>query len=157
MRSIFHHPSSNRPGDRANANMHAVGDGQITNYEGSSSATAQTATASNNIFDGTLAGKKIEFDVSAFDAARNRAVLSTEALGGSISGTILSSSDISANELIASHIGNDVSGSSMQVRYDGKEMATGETAQGIFEIPNPSIRHLFHSSNHRSNTTGAIQ
>lgn len=130
--------SSNKKNDRANANMHAVGDGQIINYMGSSSATAQTASASNNIFDGILAGKIIRFDVSSFDAARNRAILSTEALGGSISGTILSSSDITADELIAAHIGNDVSGSSMQVRFDGKDMATGETAHDIVDILNPS-------------------
>ena len=129
--------SSNRKNDRANANMHAVGEGRITNYVGSASATTQTATASNNIIDGTLEGKKIGFDVSAFDAARNRAILNTEALGGYISGTILSSSDITADELTASNIGNDVSGSLMQVTYDGKEVATGETAHGTIEVPDP--------------------
>jgi hypothetical protein len=130
--------ASNKENDRANANMNAVGDGQIANYEGSSNAALKTASANNNILDGILAGKKIGFDASAYDMAGDRATLSTEVLGGSISGTISSSSDISAGELIAANVGNDVSGSSMQVIYDGKEVATRTTAHGILDILDPS-------------------
>ncbi len=78
--------SSNKRNDRANANMNAVGDGQMTNYGGSSSATLKTATASNgNDFSSlAISGNVISYDASASDAARNRASVSTLLLSGFI-------------------------------------------------------------------------
>jgi hypothetical protein len=78
--------ASNRENDSANANMNAIGNGQITNYEGSSSATLKTATASNsNEFSGlAISENEINYDASASDAARNRASVNTLLLNGFI-------------------------------------------------------------------------
>ena len=131
--------SSNKKGDRANANMNAAGDGQITHYEGFSSASAKTSSANNNILDpGTIAGKNIEYDVSAFDARRNSATISNEVRDGSIIGSVSNTVDISPNQLIAAQVGNGISGSFMQRIYDAREMATRQTVHNSTEFHNPS-------------------
>jgi hypothetical protein len=87
--------ASNRENDRANANMNAVGDGQITNFGSSASATLKTATASDSgsglstsgdvISSGlSISGDVISYDASASDAARNRASVGTSVLNGFI-------------------------------------------------------------------------
>ena len=136
--------ASNKVNDRTNANMNAVGNGQISAYSGFSSATRKTASANNNIaYDGTIVGEKIEFDVSISDARRNNAVVSNEVLDGSILGTVSNSADITLDELIASQIGNSVSGSSMLLTFYGKEASTGEIVNDRFDIPNPSNLDYF--------------
>ena len=76
--------ASNRENDRANANMDAVGNGQITNFGSSSSATLKTATASNGGSGLGISGDVISYDASASDAARNRASVGTGVLNGFI-------------------------------------------------------------------------
>jgi hypothetical protein len=136
--------ASNRVNDRAGANMNAAGNGQITSYSGFSSATVGTASANNNIeFDGTIVGDRIEFDASAFDARRNNAIVSNEVQDGSILGTVSNSADITLDELIASQIANSISGSSMLLKFQAKEVLTGEIVNDRIEIPNPSDFNYF--------------
>lgn len=133
--------SSNKDKDRAKANMNAFGHGQIMNYEGSSNAATKIAFASNNLVNGNIAGKRIGFDVSASDFEGNRVIMSSKAPNGSLSGTLSSSSDISADRLIASQVGNEVSGSSIEAKLCYRVAAIGETGQFTFWIPDPS--HYF--------------
>lgn len=76
--------ASNRENDRANANMNAIGNGQITNFGSSASATLKTATASDSGFGLGISGDVISYDASASDAARNRASVNTVVLNGFI-------------------------------------------------------------------------
>ena len=76
--------ASNKENDRANANMDAFRNGQITNFGSSSSATLKTATASNGGSGLGISGDVISYDASASDAARNRASVGTGVLNGFI-------------------------------------------------------------------------
>jgi hypothetical protein len=131
--------ASNKENDRANANMNAIGNGQITNYEGSSSAALKTASANNNILDaGTLAGNEIEYDVSVTDARRNSsATISNDVRDGSIFGQVSNSADILPSGLKVAQSGSGISGSLMQLKYSGKS-ATGGSLQDTLEFLNPS-------------------
>jgi hypothetical protein len=76
--------ASNKENDRANANMEAFRNGQITNFESSSSATLKTATASNGGSGTGISGDSIFYDALASDGARNRAIVGTGVLNGFI-------------------------------------------------------------------------
>lgn len=136
--------SLNKKNDRANANMNAVGNGQISNYEGSSSVTASTSSADSNIVDaGILAGRNIEYDVSVSDAKRNSATISNEVQDGTIFGNVINEADISPHELIAAQVGNGISGSLMQLKFDARETATKESVHNSIDLPNPSNFNYF--------------
>ncbi len=74
--------ASNKENDKANANMNAVGNGQITNFGSSASASLKTATASNG--GSEVSGDMVSYDASASDAKRNSASVNTVALNGFI-------------------------------------------------------------------------
>jgi len=138
--------ASNKENDRANANLNAIGNGQITNYDGSSSAALKTASANNNILDaGILAGKKIEYDVSVSDARRNSATMSNEVLDGSIFGQVSNSADILPHGLKVAQSGSGISGSLMQLKYSGKSATMGGSLQDALEYLNPSNFNYYRS------------
>jgi hypothetical protein len=64
--------------------MNAVGNGQITSFESSTSASLKTATASDEDFGTSVLGDVISYGASASDAARNSASVNTVALNGFI-------------------------------------------------------------------------
>ena len=76
--------ASNKENDKANANMNAVGNSQITNFGSSASASLKTAAASNGGFGQEISGDVISYDASASDAKRNSASINTVALNGFI-------------------------------------------------------------------------
>jgi hypothetical protein len=76
--------ASNKENDRANANMNTIGNGLITNFGSSSSATLKTAKASDGHPDLGIWGDVISYDASASDWARNSARVNTVALNGFI-------------------------------------------------------------------------
>ncbi len=136
--------SLNKRNDRANANMNAAGNGLISSYEGFSSASAKTASANTDILNiGILAGKNIEYDVSVSDAKRNSATISNEVRDGSIFGDVTNRADISPNELVAAQVGDGVSGSLMQLKFDAREAATKETVHNSIDLPNLSNFNYF--------------
>ena len=113
--------SSNRENDRANANMHAIGDGSVDDYGGSSGAAAKTVVASNfvsNVNMGSgISGDEIGYDASTADAARNSASVDTLVLDGLILSPVSNSAmaDTSIQELAASQNAFHVSGSLMMI------------------------------------------
>ena len=58
-------------------------------------------------------------------------------------GTVSNSADITLDELIASQIANSISGSSMLLKFQAKEVLTGEIVNDRIEIPNPSDFNYF--------------
>ncbi len=76
--------ASNKENDKANANMNAVGNGQISNFGSSAGASLKTATASDDDSGTSISGDLISYDASASDAKRNSASVNTVALNGFI-------------------------------------------------------------------------
>ena len=127
--------ASNRENDRANVNMHAIGNGYITNYLSHPTATAGAALASNSFFndsDPSPRGNRIEIDATASDGARNSASVSTLVLDGYVAGGIInsaSSRSVLFPRQLVNQLAINVSGS--EIKIDAKAINAAKEKKSL--------------------------